>query len=63
MSTYAPVATNTGDAIVDRTTCRPCELAHRVSNGIEVTLYWSALDNTTFIEAAEQLPVLSQTRR
>jgi hypothetical protein len=30
--------------------CDPCELAHRVSSGIEVTLYWSAADNSTFIE-------------
>ena len=26
------------------------ELAHRISGGIEVTLYWSADDNTTSIE-------------
>ena len=26
------------------------ELARRVSSGIEVTLYWSAVDNSTFIE-------------
>jgi len=26
------------------------ELAHRVSGGIEVTLYWSALDDTTSVE-------------
>ena len=26
------------------------ELAHRLSAGIEVTLYWSALDNSTCIE-------------
>ena len=26
------------------------ELAHRVSGGIEVTLYWSAADNSTSIE-------------
>jgi hypothetical protein len=26
------------------------ELAHRVSGGIEVTLYWSAADNTTSVE-------------
>ena len=26
------------------------ELAHRVSGGIEVTLYWNADDNTTSIE-------------
>ena len=26
------------------------ELAYRVSGGIEVTLYWSALDNSTSIE-------------
>ena len=26
------------------------ELAHRVSGGIEVTLYWSAADDTTSVE-------------
>lgn len=26
------------------------ELAHRVSGGMEVTLYWSASDNSTHIE-------------
>jgi len=29
------------------------ELARRVSNGIEVTLYWWALDNSTSIEVSE----------
>ena len=29
------------------------ELARRVSNGIEVTLYWCALDNSTTIEVSE----------
>jgi len=29
------------------------ELAHRVSGGIEVTLYWSALDNSTSIEVRQ----------
>jgi hypothetical protein len=33
------------------TICRPGrELAHRVSGGIEVTLYWCAADNSTSIE-------------
>ena len=35
------------------------ELAHRVSGGIEVTLYWSAHDNSTSVEvwhsASEEL--------
>ena len=26
------------------------ELAHRVSGGVEVTLYWSSADNTTSVE-------------
>jgi hypothetical protein len=29
------------------------ELARRVSNGIEVTLYWWVLDNSTSIEVSE----------
>ena len=29
------------------------ELAHRVSSGLEVTLYWSALDNSTTIEVSQ----------
>jgi hypothetical protein len=35
------------------------ELAHRVSGGIEVTLYWSALDNSTSIEVRQ--PAFDET--
>jgi hypothetical protein len=30
------------------------ELAHRVSGGIEVTLYWNAGDNTTSVEVFQE---------
>ena len=29
------------------------ELAHRLSSGVEVTLYWSADDNTTSVEVTQ----------
>jgi hypothetical protein len=29
---------------------RRLELAHRAENGLEVTLYWAAADNTTSVE-------------
>jgi hypothetical protein len=29
------------------------ELAHRLSSGIEVTLYWSPDDNTTYVEISQ----------
>jgi len=37
------------------------ELAHRVSGGIEVTLYWSADDNSTSLEVWH--PASAQTLR
>ena len=30
------------------------QLAHRVTGGLEVTLYWSADDNTTHIEVVQR---------
>jgi hypothetical protein len=37
------------------------ELAHRVSGGIEITLYWSAEDNSTSVEVWH--PASEQTLR
>jgi hypothetical protein len=52
MNTQATVTTTGGEAIDDAVARGPAtyELAHRVSSGIEVTLYWSAFDDNTFIE-------------
>jgi hypothetical protein len=30
-----------------------CELARRVSGGLEVTLYWSAFDNSTSVQVSQ----------
>jgi hypothetical protein len=55
MNARASVMTSTGeptaDAVVRGLAVRAIhELAHRVNGGIEVTLYWSAVDDSTFIE-------------